>query len=84
MIECRKAAGLLLDYIEGSLNPDLRDRLRKHFEDCPPCLRFIESYKRTATLCKETLMKEAPAEMGDRLTAFLRQQCKGSDGSDCS
>lgn len=84
MIECRRAAGLLLEYLEGSLSPSLHARLHKHFEDCPPCLRFIESYKRTSSLCKETLMKEAPREVGDRLTAFLRQQCKGTDDGDCS
>jgi len=84
MIECRKAAALLFDYLEGTLTPALGERLRQHFADCPTCLRFIESYKRTATLCKETLMKEAPQEVGDRLTAFLREQCKGTDDGECS
>ena len=77
MITCERAVDLLLDFLEGNLSPEVRKGLVKHFDDCPPCVRFVESYKKTTALCQEALRRQAPAEFGERLMRFLRQQAKG-------
>jgi len=82
MVECRRAIDLLVDYIDGSIAPTEREHLLKHFADCPPCLEFLESYKRTSQLCKQTLLREAPKEVGERLTTFLRGHCRRGGGKD--
>ena len=78
MVSCKECVDLLLDFLEDNLKPELRDGLMHHFKDCPPCLHFIDTYKKTSSLCKKTLMKEAPREFADRLSSFLREQCNKS------
>ena len=52
-----------------------RRHLVSHCGMCEPCLRFVESYRKTSTLCKRTLVREAPRGLGARLREFLREQC---------
>ena len=78
-MECQKAIDLLSDYLEGAISEDARAHLQSHFKDCPPCLEFFESYRKTSTLCRKSLMKTAPSDVVDRLKTFLRANCKGSN-----
>ena len=76
MTHCRQVVDLMLDFIEGSLSPELDAELSKHFDDCPPCTRFLDTYKGTTALCRDGLMREAPVEFTERLKTFLREHAK--------
>ena len=76
-LSCSDAGELLLEFLENTLSPDLQSGLRKHFENCRPCLSFLEGYKKTPGLCKKALLKEMPREVSDRLMSFLRSQTRG-------
>ena len=45
--QCREIFQRLSEYMDGELNPDLCDRLEGHLDDCPPCVAFLESLRRT-------------------------------------
>ena len=75
--DCDDAADLLVDFLEKSLPPEVQQRLLSHMESCPPCLHFVETYRKTTTLCRQSLLQKAPTEVSDRLFSFLRQQTGG-------
>lgn len=77
MICCKECIDLLYDYIEGSLSQDISKSLEEHFEECPPCIAFLNTYKSTTTLCRETLNQiKIPDEVRHTLQSFLKEQKK--------
>ena len=73
MICCKECLDLLYDYLEGSLNAETTKVLEEHFEDCPPCIAFLKTYKTTTKICRETLNQvEIPEAIRDTLLKFLK------------
>ncbi len=64
----------LADYLDGALGPDVLADLERHLRDCPPCLAYLNTYKRTRELTGRAARVEMPAEMKDRLREFLLKQ----------
>jgi predicted anti-sigma-YlaC factor YlaD len=52
---CKECIETLGDYLDGSLREDLKMELDEHFKDCPPCLAFFNTYKKSTRLCKNAL-----------------------------
>tara|TARA_B100000686_G_C15928886_1_gene543282 strand:+ start:198 stop:446 length:249 start_codon:yes stop_codon:yes gene_type:complete len=74
MICCKECIDLLHDYIEGSLSPEMTKSLEEHFQDCPPCISFLNTYKSTTNLCRETLNQiKIPDEVQLSLQNFLKE-----------
>jgi anti-sigma factor RsiW len=73
-VSCQKAYDLLFDLLEGHLPTETEKRVRAHFGACPPCLEFLESYRKTPHLCRQALAKEVPDEVTQSLLGFLRRQ----------
>ena len=74
MICCKECIDLLFDYIEGSLDQDTSKSLEEHFEECTPCIAFLNTYKSTTTLCRDTLVQnEIPDEVRHTLQKFLKE-----------
>jgi anti-sigma factor RsiW len=74
MICCKECIDLLYDYIEGALDQNTTKSLEEHFQDCPPCISFLNTYKSTTTLCRETLNQiEIPDEVRRTLQNFLKE-----------
>lgn len=77
MICCKECIDLLHDYIEGSLDQNTSKSLDEHFEECPPCIAFMNTYKSTTTLCRDTLNQiEIPDEVRHALQSFLKANTK--------
>lgn len=72
--KCNGALKHLVDYLEGELEDGEREALEEHFSDCSPCLRFLQTYRSTGTICKKVLQREMPSEMKQSLLEFLRTQ----------
>ena len=77
MICCKECIDLLYDYFEGSLDEGTTKSLEEHFEDCPPCIAFLNTYKSTTLLCRDTLNQvEIPDEVRHTLQNFLKEHKK--------
>jgi len=75
MICCKECIDLLYDYFEGSLDQETTISLEEHFQDCPPCIAFLNTYKSTTLLCRDTLNQiEIPDEVRLTLQNFLKEQ----------
>jgi anti-sigma factor RsiW len=64
-LTCRECVEFLMDYLEETLAADVRATFERHLTACPNCVRYLESYKTTTTVCKKVFA--APAD--ERLPA---------------
>ena len=77
MICCKECLDLLYDYLEGDLDSETTKSLEEHFEDCPPCISFLNTYKSTTNICRETLSQtKIPEAVRDSLLKVLKEQKK--------
>ena len=75
---CKDSVELLLEYLDGELNADLRAKLEAHLGGCSPCEDFWKSYSATPRLCRKALIAEMPREVATKLTDFLRLEMNKS------
>lgn len=74
MLKCRDVGKLLYDYVDGSLEPALKQQLEQHLADCPGCLAFINTYRQTIKLSKELRPREIPTELRQKLRSFIKSK----------
>ena len=72
MICCKECIELLHDYLEGELSAGIKASLEDHFADCPPCIAFVNTYRSTTLLCKNTLKtNDIPDTVKIKLKEFV-------------
>jgi anti-sigma factor RsiW len=59
-VNCRECTDFLHDYLAGELPATQQRIFEGHLELCPPCLTYLESYRKTVAL--GALVTEEPAE----------------------
>jgi anti-sigma factor RsiW len=52
-LTCRECVEFLMDYLDDGLPPDVRVIFERHLAACANCVRYLESYKTTTTICKK-------------------------------
>jgi len=73
-ITCRRLIlECLGDYEDGSMPEAERRHLEEHFARCPPCLRFLESYRATGRTLKMLKPREIPKNLAEAVMAFVRR-----------
>ena len=74
-MNCKELAYMLADYVDGSMDPRLRDELDDHLSRCEPCMAFTKTFQAT---CRETrklredIEYTIPSEVRERLETFVR------------
>ncbi|GJL77099.1 MAG: hypothetical protein NPINA01_00880 [Nitrospinaceae bacterium] len=77
MICCKECLDLLSDYLDGELDPQTSSSLEEHFQDCPPCIAFLNTFKTSTNLCRETIRKvEIPEVVQVKLKEFVTQNAR--------
>jgi anti-sigma factor RsiW len=71
---CQDCIDLLLDYVDGALDQELRSRLEAHLHDCQPCEDFLKTYSVTMPVCRKALAREMPESVSSKLHQFLRTE----------
>ena len=75
MICCKECLELLQGYLEEDLDPNTYRELNEHFDDCPPCIAFLKTYKSTAKVCRGNLKTtDIPEEVKIKLQTFLNEK----------
>ena len=59
-LTCRECVEFLMDYLDDGLSVEVRVTFERHLAACANCVRYLESYKTTTTLCKKAF------EVGER------------------
>ncbi len=79
-MNCRELVNLLADYIEGTLDPVLKEELEAHIKMCEPCLNFLRTYDKTRIITRKVRVEEIPVEFRERLKSFLLKKIKEGNG----
>ncbi len=83
MITCREFAEFLLDYTSGELPEDQKAIFEKHMKMCPPCVAYLESYKKTIEMgrmaCEKADDAPPPAAPPALLKAILKARPQADD-----
>jgi len=74
-MNCKELSYMLADYIDGSMDPLLRDELDAHLALCESCLVFTKTYQAVsdkARRLRRQIEYEIPPDVRDRLETFVR------------
>jgi len=73
--ECGKTKKLLYEFVEGELPQETQHKLEEHLGDCPACLEYVKSYRRTIELthCHCLPDKPMPDSLKQKLHEFIEQ-----------
>jgi anti-sigma factor RsiW len=72
---CSDTEQLLFDYAQGELPEETRLKLERHLGDCPSCLRYVETYRRTIEATRRCCAPdiEMPLALQQKLLEFIQQ-----------
>lgn len=72
---CTDIVGLLADYVEHQLPPEVHADLQQHLSKCPRCMAQLQTYQSTVSLLRSIREEDLPQELRLRLKAFLSRNC---------
>jgi anti-sigma factor RsiW len=73
---CTDLVGLLADFVEHNLSPDVHARLELHLSKCPRCLAQLKTYQSTVSLLRSIREEDLPSELRCTLKAFMDRNCQ--------
>lgn len=68
---CKDAIELFSEYLEAAVDAETLARLEQHLGDCPPCVAYLNTFRRSRELAREASRVEMPPELKRRLRQFL-------------
>jgi anti-sigma factor RsiW len=69
--KCTELVGLLVDFVEHHLPPDVHAELERHLAACPRCVAQLKTYESTVSLLHSLQEDDLPAELRCTLRAFV-------------
>ena len=70
---CRQVIlDLLIEYEDGTMPAADRADFERHVEMCPPCVRFLTTYRATGKTLKLLKPEEIPSDLAQSVLAFVR------------
>ena len=70
----------LLEFEEGTMPEQERGELQLHFEECPPCMNFLATYRATGKTLKMLKPTEIPPALAETVMAFVRARREKEKG----
>ena len=65
---------LLIEYEDGAMPSEDRADFESHIEMCPPCVRFLTTYRATGKTLKLLKPEEIPLDLAQSVLAFVRSR----------
>lgn len=62
--DCQELFALLSEYLDAELPASTCQEIEAHLADCPPCVEFLKSLKRSIELCNGCETQERPSPLG--------------------
>jgi len=72
---CNDLVGLLADFVEHHLPPDVHGDLERHLARCPRCLTQLKTYESTLSLLRSIKDEDLPPELRCTLKSFVERNC---------
>lgn len=74
LVTCKDFLNELNDYLDDSVEGEVREELEHHLSECPNCYVVCDTTKKTIQIYRGTEAYPMPAEVGERLAAALRSK----------
>jgi anti-sigma factor RsiW len=82
-LNCKEIFSLLSEYIDGELPAGACQEVEQHIQDCEPCVKFMESLKKSVALVRghepAILLDEVPPSLREALLQVYRQKLQAQD-----
>ena len=72
-LECRELFSNLSEYLDGRIEPDTCDAMRRHIEACPACVAFLKNLRTAIDQCRSLTIPCDPS-VALRLRSILTQE----------
>lgn len=73
-MNCKGVIHELSNYIDGDLDPVLKQELERHLADCEECMMVVDQTKKSIEILCDSRPVELPPEVRSRLHSALRQK----------
>lgn len=73
-LTCKDFLTELNDYLDNSVDKEVRQQLEKHVNECPNCWVVVDTTQKTLQVFKNTEPQEVPQEVQNRLMAALEKR----------
>lgn len=70
MITCREVADFLMGYLDRELDVATRESFEEHLACCPPCVHYLESYRKTVELARK-VAEDVPERVPEELVKAI-------------
>jgi len=70
---CKKVNEFLAEYVDGELDDKTRMQFEDHIGLCGCCNHYLDQYKTTISMTKETMEVNVPSELAEHTLTFLRK-----------
>ncbi len=74
MVTCKDFLSELSEYLDGSVDPGLRQDLEGHLSECPNCWVVCDTTKKTIQIYRGVDPYAMPAGVHERLVAVLQKR----------
>ena len=71
--ECKEIFARLSEYLDGELPRGSCQELEEHIRNCPPCVDFMNSLRKSVKLCRDYAAPVAPPALSPEVKNSLRQ-----------
>lgn len=73
---CEEVEALAYDFLDGQLDAKTEKALLRHLKLCPPCVRFMEAYRRTRAAGREEAPPPLDPAFKDHLLELFKKETK--------
>jgi hypothetical protein len=73
-LSCEQIVDYCFDYLGGGLPEGERRLFRSHLLNCPECMKFFETYRKTPEVSKSALILTMPERVKSAVRQFLRKR----------
>ena len=73
-ISCVEVWRELSNYVDGTVEPELRQRMEEHFKGCEHCTAVLDGTRNIVRLVGDDRSFDLPAGFSDRLKTRLREK----------
>ena len=80
MLTCKDFLRELSDYLDESLDAEIRGKLEKHITECPNCWVIADTTRKTIQIYKGMDPQPIPADVESRLMAALERKMAAKRG----
>ena len=74
MLTCKEFLQELTDYLDSTVDAELRIKLERHINECPNCFVILDTTQKTIKVYKGMQEKELPADVEARLMKAVERK----------